>query len=61
MRRWCAGDRDAVLSSMGAPMVGLMQQMGVREPDRAQVLVQEVMLPVMTAHYDELLELVEDQ
>ena len=50
------GDRASVLASMGGPMVGLIQQMGVREPDRAQVLVQEVMLPVMTAHYDELLD-----
>lgn len=50
------GDRGAVLASMGGPMVGLMQQMGVREPDRAQVMVQEVVLPVMTAHYDELLD-----
>ncbi len=50
------GDRAAVLTAMGGPMVGMIQQMGVREPDRAQVLVQEVLLPVMTAHYDELLD-----
>ncbi|GJE62717.1 DUF2059 domain-containing protein [Methylobacterium trifolii] len=51
------GDRTAVLNTMGAPMVGLMQQMGVKEPDRAQVLVQEVVIPVLTAHYDELLDI----
>jgi uncharacterized protein len=50
------GDRAQVLASMSGPMVGLMQQMGVREPDRAQALVQEVVLPVLTAHYDELLD-----
>lgn len=50
------GDRSTTLSAMSGPMVGLMQQMGVREPDRAQVLVQEVVLPVMTAHFDELLD-----
>lgn len=51
------GDRATALASMSGPMVGLIQQMGIREPDRAQVLVQEVILPVMTAHYDELLEI----
>lgn len=50
------GDRATVLASMSGPMVGLVQQMGIREPDRAQVLVQEVLLPVMTAHYDDLLD-----
>jgi hypothetical protein len=51
------GDRSAVLIAMAAPMVGLMQQIGVREPDKAQVLVQEVVLPALTAHYDELLDI----
>lgn len=49
------GDRAAALTAMSGPMVGLVQQMGVKEPDRAQVLVQEVLVPVMTAHYDDLL------
>lgn len=51
------GDRTAALAAMSGPMVGMVQQMGVREADRAQVLVQEVIIPVMTAHYDELLDL----
>lgn len=38
-------------------MVGLIQQIGVKEPERAQVLVQEVVMPVLTAHYDELLDI----
>ena len=50
------GDRNAVLASMSAPMIGLIQQLGVKEPDRAPVLVQEVVLPVLNAHYDELLD-----
>ena len=51
------GDRAAVLGSMAAPMVGMMQQMGVKQPDQAQMMVQEVVLPTLTAHYDELLDI----
>ena len=51
------GDRTTVLASMGAPMVGLIQQMGVKEADRAQVLVQEVVMPVLSSHYDELIDI----
>jgi hypothetical protein len=42
---------------MGAPMVGLIQQMGVKEADRAQVLVQDVVMPVLTSRYDELIDI----
>ena len=51
------GDCEVALASMGDPMVGLIQQMGVKDPERAQVMVREVILPVMTAHYDELLDI----
>ncbi|MCJ2087062.1 DUF2059 domain-containing protein [Methylobacterium sp. E-005] len=51
------GDRTATLNAMAGPMVGMMQQIGIKEPDKAQVLVQEVVLPTLTAHYDELLDL----
>ncbi|URD38150.1 DUF2059 domain-containing protein [Methylobacterium tardum] len=51
------GDRTAVLNAMAGPMVGMMQQIGVKEPDKAQVLVREVVLPTLTAHYDELLDI----
>ncbi|MFC6739625.1 DUF2059 domain-containing protein [Methylobacterium tardum] len=51
------GDRAATLSSMAAPMVGMMQQIGIKEPDKAQVLVQEVVMPTLSAHYDELLDI----
>ncbi|WP_238314413.1 DUF2059 domain-containing protein [Methylobacterium crusticola] len=50
------GDRATTLNSMAAPMAGMMQQLGIKEPDRAQVIVQEVVLPTLTAHYDELLD-----
>ncbi|WP_245297777.1 DUF2059 domain-containing protein [Methylobacterium radiotolerans] len=33
----------------------MMQQIGIEVPDKAQVLVQEVVMPTPTAHYDELL------
>jgi uncharacterized protein len=51
------GDRAATLGSMAAPMVGMMQQIGIKEPDRAQVLVQEVVMPTLSEHYDELLDI----
>ncbi|MCJ2103790.1 hypothetical protein MKK82_33785, partial [Methylobacterium sp. E-046] len=35
------GDRAATLRSMAAPMVGMMQQIGIKEAEKAQVLVQE--------------------
>lgn len=50
------GDRTALLSSMAAPMVGMMQQIGIKQTDQAQVLVQEVVMPTLSAHYDELLD-----
>ena len=51
------GDRAATLSAMAGPMVGMMQQIGIKEPEKAQVLVQEVVMPTLTAHYDELLDI----
>lgn len=51
------GDRTALLNAVAAPMVGMMQQIGIKQQDQAQVLVQEVVLPTLTAHYDELLDI----
>ncbi|KQP29839.1 hypothetical protein ASF49_14220 [Methylobacterium sp. Leaf104] len=51
------GDRTALLSAIAAPMVGMMQQIGIKQQDQAQVLVQEVVMPTLTAHYDELLDI----
>jgi hypothetical protein len=49
------GDRNAVLAAMKIPMVGMMQQMGLKEPDKAQIMVDEVVMPTLAAHFDELL------
>ena len=49
------GDRASMLQSLGGPLVGMMQQMGVPQADRAQVLVQEVVLPILSSRYDDLL------
>ena len=44
------GDRAATLGSMAAPMVGMMQQIGLKEPEKAQDLVQEVVLRTLSEH-----------
>lgn len=49
------GDRTATIQALSGPMVGMMQNMGISQPDRAQALVQEAMLPVLSGHYDDLL------
>ncbi len=51
------GDRDQTLGSMTAPMVGLMQQLGISDPVKARQLVDEAIMPLMREHYDELLQI----
>lgn len=51
------GDRAATLNSMSGPMVAMMHQMGGKEQDRAQVLVQTVIMPILTVRYDGLLDI----
>ncbi len=51
------GDRTALLNAIATPMVGMMQQIGIKQQDQAQTLVQEVVMPTLTAHYDELLDI----
>lgn len=51
------GDRKAVLSAMRVPMVGMVQQMGLKEPEKAKVLVDEVIMPILESHFDELLSM----
>ncbi len=51
------GDRAAVLAAMKTPMVAMMQQMGLRQADRAQILVDEVVMPTLAEHYDELISI----
>ncbi len=50
-------DRASTIQGLSGPMVGLMQQIGVRQPDRAQALVQEAVLPLLDKHFDEFLEI----
>ena len=33
-------------------MIGMVQQMGLKEPERAQVMVREVIMPILAAHDD---------
>lgn len=51
------GDRTALLQAMSAPMIGMVRQMGVNDPEKAQIMVRDVIMPVLTAHYDELLSI----
>ena len=52
-----AGNRDLVLGSMGRPMVGMMQQMGVTDPEKAQQMVDEAIMPLLREHYDSLVDI----
>ncbi len=52
-----AGDRDQVLGSMGRPMIGLMQQMGVTDATKAQQMVDEAIMPLLREHYDSLVDI----
>lgn len=45
------------IAAMAGPMVGMVQQMGVTQPDRAQALVQEAMLPVLGEHVSDLTDM----
>ena len=49
------GDRAAVLAAMKAPMAAVMQQMGLTDPKKAQIMVDEVVLPTLSERYDDLL------
>jgi hypothetical protein len=49
------GDRTAVLAAMTTPLIGLMKQMANTQSDRAAILVHDVLMPVLSEHYDELL------
>ncbi len=52
-----AGERDQVLASMSAPMVGFMQQMGINDPTKARELVDEAVMPILREHYQELVDI----
>lgn len=54
------GNRDALLAAMRAPMVAIvdqaMRQNGVTAPDKAKILTEEVLMPILAAHYGEFLD-----
>jgi len=50
------GDRDITLNGMAAPMVGMVQSLGMRDPERSQAIIKEVVLPLLKAHWDEYLD-----
>ncbi len=52
-----SGDPTATIHQLGGPMVGMLQQMGISDPDRARVIVQEALIPLLANHYDELLSM----
>lgn len=51
------GDRETTLNGMAAPMAGMMQGLGVRDPERTQAIVKEVVLPLLKSHWDEFLDI----
>lgn len=52
-----AQNREATIRAMSAPLAGMMQQMGIRQPDRAKTLVDEVLTPMLSQHIDDLFKL----
>lgn len=49
------GNKDQTLAAMRGPMAGLVGQMGISDPAKANTLVNEAMLPVLSEHFDDLL------
>ena len=45
------------IASMAGPMVGMIQQMGVPQPDRAQALVNEAVVPILNEHIADLADM----
>ena len=45
------------IQSMAGPMVGMIQQMGVQQPDRAQALVSEAVVPILSDHINDLVDM----
>ena len=49
------GDPAVTIRQLAGPMAGMLQQMGISDPDRARVIVQGALIPVLTEHYGDLL------
>lgn len=44
------------ISQLGGSMVGMMQQMGIKNPEHAQVIVHEALMPVLSQHIGDLVD-----
>ena len=44
------------IAQMTGPMVGMVQQMGIDKPDRAQALVHEALVPILEEHISGLID-----
>ncbi len=44
------------VAQLGGSMVGLMQQMGIKDPEQARTLVQEAMMPLLSEHIGGLVD-----
>ncbi len=49
------GNKDQTFAAMRVPLAGMVTQMGVSDPAKAQTLVNEAMMPVLNEHFDDLL------
>jgi hypothetical protein len=44
------------INQLGGSMVGLMQQMGIKNPEHAQIIVQEAIMPLLSEHIGGLVD-----
>lgn len=44
------------IAQLGGSMVGMMQQMGIKDPEQAKVIVQEALMPMLSEHIDGLID-----
>ncbi len=44
------------INQLGGSMVGLMQQMGIKNPEHARAIVDQVLMPMLSAHIDGLVD-----
>ena len=44
------------IAQLGGSMVGMMQQMGIKDPEQAKVIVQEALMPMLSEHIGGLMD-----
>jgi hypothetical protein len=44
------------INQLGGSMVGMMQQMGIKDPEHAQVIVHEALVPMLSEHIGGLID-----